>query len=104
MKVLKNGEIKKLSPKTVGTKRLIRKPSNEEEDFNPLFQREKIDERSKFELAKYVLLAIVFFYISLVAVVLYLDPAEYIKEVWTVSICLINTIMGMIIGYYFGKR
>ena len=104
MKKLRNNDGDKAGSKKAKARKPIRLHAVKKIEFSPVFRREKIDEQSKFELAKYVLLAIVFVYISLVIIVLYLDAANYLKEVWAVSICLINTTIGIIIGYYFSKR
>jgi len=74
------------------------------DDFPPLFRKERIDERSKLELAKIMLSIVLTLYVVLVVAVLCIDPVTYLKDVWTFSTYLISTTVAMVLGYYFGRR
>lgn len=76
---------------------------NEELDELPIFRKEPVDEKSKLEFAKIVLLVVLVLYGALVCITLLLDPS-LVKEVWTFTTFIINTTIAMVLGYYFGRR
>jgi hypothetical protein len=95
---------KKLTAEVEETPNKLSPKIRDNDEFPPLFRKERIDERSKFELAKIMLLIVLALYVFLVVAVLCIDPATYLKEVWTFSTYIINTTVAVVLGYYFGRR
>lgn len=66
-------------------------------------EKEAVTEQDKFKLAKNILLFAAFIYLGVALVTISVSP-DKTEDVWNFSKVALNSLVAVVVGYYFGKK
>ena len=75
----------------------------EETPSTLIVEKEDVSERDKFRLAKQILAFATLIYAIVAVVSVWLD-SKLIQDVWDFTKIAVNSLVAVVIGYYFGKK